>query len=123
MPSSAASTDCRPWLRAPANGRPGGSSNSSPPTFATKTPARRTRRPAAGFLLVRRVRPPAEQLQPVIVASYIEGLQNSLSAPSVKQHLAAIRMLFDWLILGQVIPMNPAAAVPGPKHVVKNGKT
>ena len=63
------------------------------------------------------------QLQPVIVASYIESLQNSLAAPSVKQHLAAIRMLFDWLILGQVIPMNPAAAVRGPKHVVKKGKT
>ena len=40
-----------------------------------------------------------------------------MSAPSVKQHLAAIRMLFDWLILGQIIPMNPAAAVRGPKHV------
>jgi integrase/recombinase XerD len=64
-----------------------------------------------------------EQLQPILVASYIESLQNSLSAPSVKQHLAAIRMLFDWLILGQVIPMNPAAAVRGPKHVVKRGKT
>src|ERR1700680_3805327 len=58
-----------------------------------------------------------DQLQPVIVASYIEGLQSSMSAPSVKQHLAAIRMLFDWLILGQIIPMNPAAAVRGPKHV------
>jgi len=64
-----------------------------------------------------------EQLQPVIVASYIEGLQNPLAAPSVKQHLAAIRMLFYWLILGQVVPMNPAAAVRGPKHVVKRGKT
>ena len=64
-----------------------------------------------------------DQLQPVIVASYIEGLHASMSAPSVKQHLAAIRMLFDWLILGQIIPMNPAAAVCGPKHVVKRGKT
>src|ERR1700682_355008 len=64
-----------------------------------------------------------DQLQPVIVASYIETLQAPMSAPSVKQHLAAIRMLFDWLILGQIIPMNPAAAVRGPKHVVKRGKT
>src|SRR6202049_1954279 len=64
-----------------------------------------------------------DQLKPVIVAAYIEGLQSSMSAPSVKQHLAAIRMLFDWLILGQIIPMNPAAAVRGPKHVVKRGKT
>jgi len=32
-------------------------------------------------------------------------------------------MLFDWLIIGQVLPHNPAAAVRGPKHVVKTGKT
>ncbi len=32
-------------------------------------------------------------------------------------------MLFDWLVTGQVVPMNPAAAVRGPKHVVKTGKT
>ena len=36
----------------------------------------------------------------------------------MKQQLAAVRMLFDWLITGQVVPMNPAAAVRGPKHVV-----
>ena len=27
------------------------------------------------------------------------------------QQLAAVRMLFDWLITGQVVPINPAAAV------------
>jgi site-specific recombinase XerC len=37
--------------------------------------------------------------------------------------VAAVRMLFDWLITGQIVPMNPAAAVRGPKHVVKTGKT
>ena len=41
----------------------------------------------------------------------------------MKQQLAAVRMLFDWLITGQVVPTNPAAAVRGPKHVVKTGKT
>ena len=41
----------------------------------------------------------------------------------MKQQLAAVRMLFDWLITGQVVPLNPAAAVRGPKHVVKTGKT
>jgi len=41
----------------------------------------------------------------------------------VKQSLAAIRMLFDWLVVGQVMPGNPAAAVRGPKHVMKTGKT
>ena len=44
-------------------------------------------------------------------------------APTIKQHLAAIRRLFDWLVLGQVISWNPAAAVRGPTHVVKKGKT
>jgi len=46
-----------------------------------------------------------------------------LQAPSVKQHLAAIRMLFDWLVVGQVVPHNPASSVRGPKHVVERGKT
>ena len=40
-----------------------------------------------------------------------------------QQHLAAIRMLFDWLVIGQVVPINPAAVVRGPRHVVKRGKT
>ena len=40
-----------------------------------------------------------------------------------KQHLAAIRMLFGYLVIGQVVPFNPAAAVRGPKHVGKRGKT
>ena len=41
----------------------------------------------------------------------------------MKQRLAAIRMLFDWLVTGQVISANPASAVRGPKHVVRVGKT
>ena len=63
------------------------------------------------------------QLNPVFIAAYIEGLQEKKSAPSVKQHLAAIRMLFDFLVVGQVLPMNPASSVRGPRHVVKRGKT
>ena len=63
-------------------------------------------------------------IRPFDVAAYIEFLQQQEhSAPGVKQQLAAIRMLFDWLITGQVLPTNPAAAVRGPKHVVKTGKT
>ena len=42
---------------------------------------------------------------------------------SVKQHLAALRMLFDWFVVGQVLPFNPAGSVRGPKQVVKKGKT
>jgi site-specific recombinase XerD len=62
-------------------------------------------------------------IRPHDVGAYIEALQAEASAPSVKQQLAAIRMLFDWLVIGQVMPTNPAAAVRGPKHVVKTGKT
>ena len=40
-----------------------------------------------------------------------------------KQYLAALRMLFDWLVVGQVLPFNPASSVRGPKHIVKAGKT
>ena len=56
-----------------------------------------------------------------MIAAYIENHPGA--APTVKQHLAAIRMLFDFLVIGQIVPMNPAASVRGPKHVVKRGKT
>ncbi len=62
-------------------------------------------------------------IEPAHVAAYIEGLQERVAAPSVKLHLAAIRMLFDWLVVGHIIAINPASAVRGPKHKVKKGKT
>jgi integrase len=62
-------------------------------------------------------------IRPHDVATYIEERQATHSAPDVKQQLAAARMMFDWLIVGQVVPSNPASAVRGPKHVVKTGKT
>ncbi|HLN28896.1 MAG TPA: site-specific integrase [Gemmataceae bacterium] len=60
---------------------------------------------------------------PVHVAAYIEHLSRELAAPSVKQHLAAIRMLFDYLVRGGACRHNPVTSVRGPKHVVKEGKT
>src|ERR1017187_5129973 len=62
-------------------------------------------------------------IEPLHVAAYIEALGNDFETPTVKQHLAAIRMLFDWLVTGQIVATNPAHAVRGPKHVVKTGKT
>ena len=62
-------------------------------------------------------------IEPVYVATYVEQLHLRLSAPSVKQHLAALRVLFDWLVVGQVIPVNPASSVRGPRHSVRKGKT
>jgi len=62
-------------------------------------------------------------IEPLHVAAYIEILGKRLAKPSVKQHLAAIRMLFDWLVVGQVVAINPAAPVRGPKYTVRKGKT
>ena len=63
------------------------------------------------------------QVEPVVVAAYVEELTRVRSPATVKQHLAALRMLFDWLVVGQILPFNPASSVRGPKHVVKAGKT
>lgn len=62
-------------------------------------------------------------IEPVHVAAWIESLGRDFAPPSVKQWLAAVRMLFDWLVVGQVLAVNPAAAVRGPKYVVRTGKT
>jgi site-specific recombinase XerD len=73
-------------------------------------------------------------IEPFHVAAYLKPLrvseagdrairERAAARPTVKQHLAAIRMLFDWLVVGQVLAINPAHAVRGPKHVVKRGKT
>ena len=70
-------------------------------------------------------------IEPLHVAAYVEQMlqkprkdsKDPYGKPTVKQNLAAIRMCFDWLVTGQVLAVNPAHAVRGPKHVVKRGKT
>ena len=62
-------------------------------------------------------------VQPIHVAAHIQELQRRIAIPSVKVRLAGIRMLFDWLVLGQVLPLNPASVVRGPKHLVRKGTT
>lgn len=71
-----------------------------------------------------------ESLNPVLVSGYVEHLGRSVteggrgySKPTVKQHLAAIRVMFDYLVTGGVLPMNPASSVRGPKYSMKRGKT
>jgi site-specific recombinase XerD len=63
------------------------------------------------------------QIEPMIVAAYIEKLTQERAPQTVKQHLAAIRMLFDWLVTGQIVPFNPAASVRGPRYSIRKGKT
>src|ERR1039457_2084654 len=45
-------------------------------------------------------------VQPLHVAGWIELQSREVSAPTVMQQLAAVRHLFDWLVIGQVVPVN-----------------
>ena len=64
-----------------------------------------------------------DNIRPFHVAAWVKCLQEKLGASAVKQQLAAVRMMFGWLVVGQVASINPAAAVRGPKLVLKRGKT
>jgi len=59
----------------------------------------------------------------VHVAGWIEPQGRQVSAPTVKPQLAALRHLFYWLVSGLVVPVNPAASVRGPRHLMRSGKT
>ena len=56
-------------------------------------------------------------IESVHVATYIEQLSCARSAPTAKLRLAALRHLFDWMVIGQIMSTNPAAAVRGPRHI------
>ena len=60
-------------------------------------------------------------IRAIHVAAYIETHPGS--PQTTKQHLAGIRMLFDYLVTGHVIDVNPAYSVRGPKYSIKKGKT
>jgi site-specific recombinase XerD len=62
-------------------------------------------------------------VRPLHVAAWLEQQTQTHKAPTAKLRLAAIRRLFDWLVNGQVVPVNPAASVRGPTHVVRKGQT
>lgn len=62
-------------------------------------------------------------VEPLHVAAWIEGLQSRYSASTVKQRLAGVKRLFDWLVIGQVVRSNPASSVRGPRLVIRKGKT
>lgn len=63
------------------------------------------------------------EVEAVHVAAYIEELGETKSPATVKQHLAALRVLGQFLVVRQVLPANPTADVRGPSHVVRVGKT
>ena len=117
---------CRRSSGTPAIARRGASSSSSPRTSGTRTRAPRTPAPSGSSATGSTTAAIQDlaRVNPVLVAAYIEQLtEERFSKPTVKQHLAAIRMLFDYLVTGGILPFNPASSVRGPKHVVKRGKT
>ncbi len=63
------------------------------------------------------------KIEPLHVAAWVEGLQSNYSAPTVKQRLAGVKRLFDWLVVGQVVRSNPASSVRGPRLIIRRGKT
>jgi integrase/recombinase XerC len=60
---------------------------------------------------------------PLHVATWIQTLGREVAAPTVKQKLAALRHLFDWLVIGQIVVVNPAGSIRGPKHSARKGRT
>jgi integrase/recombinase XerD len=64
-----------------------------------------------------------EDIEPITVAAYIEILQRRSAPPTVKQHMAAIRMLFSWLTEKGVLAMNPAREVKTERFSRTEGKT
>jgi Phage integrase, N-terminal SAM-like domain len=61
------------------------------------------------------------EIEPLTVAAYIEQLGAEASKPTVKQHLVAIRKLFDYLTTGGILDSNPASSVRGPKYGAGKG--
>ncbi len=64
-----------------------------------------------------------EDVEPHMIGAYVHHLGERLSAPSIKLYMAGLRQLFDFLVMQQIITMNPAKSVKTPKHVVKEGST
>lgn len=77
--------------------------------------------PFLGFFELQNIR--LDDIEPTHVAAYIKKLEEVRSVSTVKQHLAAIRMMFDYLVTGGLMQVNPVSSVRGPKHIVIKGKT
>jgi len=56
-----------------------------------------------------------EELTPVLVSIYVEQLGLRSPLPTVKLHLAAIQLLFDWFVAAGMVTSNPAQRVPDPE--------
>jgi integrase/recombinase XerC len=63
------------------------------------------------------------EVRSIHVSAYIEAIGERFAPQTVKQRLAALRGLFDWLARHGVLETNPAAPVRGPAYTIKRGKT
>lgn len=59
---------------------------------------------------------------PVHIAALVEFKSQAQNPQMVKQYLAALKKLFAWLVIGQIVPSNPATVVKGPKYSYTKGK-
>jgi integrase/recombinase XerC len=62
-------------------------------------------------------------IEPLHVAAWVEILSVRYSVASVKLHLAALKMFFDWMVVGHILRFNPASSVKSPRQVIRKGKT
>ena len=62
------------------------------------------------------------EVRSIHVSLYVESLGDRFAPQTVKQRLAALRGLFDWLARHGVLETNPAAPVRGPAYTYKRGK-
>ena len=70
------------------------------------------------------VRERVQDIGPLDVRDYLEAAKsNGLSTAALKQHMVAIRMLFDHLVTGGLIEHNPALSVKAPRQKLGKGKT
>lgn len=64
-----------------------------------------------------------ETVHPVAAAAYFRALEEEMALESVKQHLAAVRRLYDWLVVEGAAGFNPVSSVRGPRVSYRKGKT
>lgn len=62
-------------------------------------------------------------IEPIHVAAWVELSSQKYSTATVKQQLAGLKMLLDWLVVRQVMPSNPAHSVRSPRQTIGKGKT
>ena len=84
-------------------------------------------RAAKDFLIFVAGRPTGQQLstiQTVDVQDWMTAMEASgLAAPTIKQRLAAVKMLFTALMDARSVSSNPALIVKGPRYSIDIGKT